>query len=357
MAASKNTTPELLTHSCRIKGLDVLGSGDALHPVWRKMWKDSEDLNGISIVPSTEIEGKGKVHHLILMEDFSQAVEISEKFRPYSLNIDKAGRPNVALNGSDIAGIVHECGAYVGPAHAFTPWTGMYGRFDSIYDCYGEERPDFLELGLSADTSYGDRISELDGITFISNSDAHSSMYHKIGREFNRISSVSRRPEDIIKSVLKGDVLLNAGFFPEEGKYNRTACSRCYKQYSLSEAKDAAWKCPFDGGRIKMGVFDKTAFMSDRREKSKRPPYLHIVPLGEIIKEVLGFSSPCTKRCTDLYSELISAFGDEITILTDVSVEKISEINAQVGIAIKKFREEKIILHPGGGGMYGTFEL
>ncbi|MBN2733995.1 MAG: endonuclease Q family protein [Methanomicrobiaceae archaeon] len=358
MAASKNTTPELLTNSCRIKGLDVLGSGDAFHPVWRRMWENfSENSKDILIVPSAEVEGNGKVHHLILMEDFSQAAEISEKLQPFSSNIDRAGRPNVGLNGYEIAEIVHECGAYIGPAHAFTPWTGMYGRFSSINDCYSDEKPDFLELGLSADTSYGDRISELDDIPFLSNSDAHSSLLHKIGREFNRIKSVSGRPEDILRSVLKGDIVLNAGFFPEEGKYNRTACSRCYKHYSLTEAEELSWKCPLDGGRIKTGVSDRAFSMSDRKEKSKRPPYLHIMPLGEIIKEVMGLSSPCTKKCSDLYYELISAFGNEIAILIDTPVEKISEICNPVGIAIGKFREEKVILHPGGGGMYGSFEI
>ncbi|MDD4126239.1 MAG: endonuclease Q family protein [Methanomicrobium sp.] len=357
MAASKNTTPELLINSCRIKGIDVLGSGDALHPIWRRMWEEYPYNSEISIVPSAEVEGKGKVHHLILMDNFSQAVEISEKLKPHSLNIEKAGRPNVILSGSEIAEIVHECKAYIGPAHAFTPWTGMYGRFGKLSECYGEEKPDFLELGLSADTSYGDMISELDGIPFLSNSDAHSSMLHKIGREFNRIKTDSKKPEDILKSITNGDIILNAGFFPEEGKYNRTACSRCYKHYSLAKAESLGWKCPLDNGRIKEGVYDKARSMFDRAEKSKRPPYLHIIPLGEIIKGVLNLSSPSAKQCCSLYSQLISELGNEISILTDVPTEKISEINEPVAIAIRRFREGKINLYPGGGGMYGTFEL
>ncbi|MDD3406733.1 MAG: endonuclease Q family protein [Methanomicrobium sp.] len=358
MAASKTTTPKSLIDSCRIKGLDVLGSGDALHPEWRRMW-EKEDFcsDDISVIPSAEVEGKGKVHHLILMDNFSAAEDIFEGLKPYSPNINKAGRPNVALSGEDILEIVHDCGGYAGPAHAFTPWTGMYGRFESIHDCYGEQKPDFLELGLSADTSYGDKIKELCEIPFLSNSDAHSALPNKIGREFNKIKTGSKRPEDILRSVLKGDIILNAGFFPEEGKYNKTACTRCYKQFSLSDAKALNWRCDLDGGRIKEGVCDRAKAMSDESIKSKRPDYLHIMPLGEILKEVLCLSSASAKKCCSLYSELISAFGNEIAILIDVPPEKISKIDENTATAIQKFREGKIILHPGGGGMYGTFEL
>lgn len=44
--------------------------------------------------------------------------------------------------------MVKEYDCLIGPAHAFTPWTGMYKSFNSIYDCY-EKKVDFVELGLS----------------------------------------------------------------------------------------------------------------------------------------------------------------------------------------------------------------
>ncbi|MBP2132764.1 uncharacterized protein (TIGR00375 family) [Methanomicrobium sp. W14] len=357
MAASKKTTPKSLLYSCSIKGIDILGSGDALHPVWRKMWENCTDIpESISIVPTAEVEGKSKVHHLVLMDDFSQAEEISEKLEPYSSNLKKAGRPNIAAGGEKIAEIVHDCGAYVGPAHAFTPWTGMYGRFKSLHECYGEQAPDFLELGLSADTSYGDRIPELNGIPFISNSDAHSPLLDKLGREFNRIDSKSKSPVDVINAVLSGSIVLNAGFFPEEGKYNRTACTRCYRHYSFDEAEKYGWRCTVDSGIIKEGVYDRSQFKSTG-EKSLRPPYLHIMPLLDIIREVLGLSSVSAKKCKNLYFQLIEELGNEISVLTDVSIKDISGISPDVGMAIDKFREEKIVLHPGGGGMYGSFDL
>ena len=62
----------------------------------------------------------------------------------------------------------------IGPAHAFTPWTAMYAYFDRVADCYGSQSIDFLELGLSADSSYGAAIPDLHNVPFLSNSDAHS---------------------------------------------------------------------------------------------------------------------------------------------------------------------------------------
>jgi len=45
----------------------------------------------------------------------------------------------------------------------------------------------FIELGLSADTDYADRIAELARRTFLSNSDAHSPRCNKLAREFNQM--------------------------------------------------------------------------------------------------------------------------------------------------------------------------
>ena len=154
VAVSKAMSPERLLEVARIKGLDILGTGDALHPGWRSLWADYMDNNEeILIVPTMEIEAQGKVHHLIMTDTLDAAASIAEAFNPFSCNITTSGRPYVSLSGEQIVDIVHECGGIVGPAHAFTPWTGMYSRFESLKACYGMGTPDFLELGLSADSS------------------------------------------------------------------------------------------------------------------------------------------------------------------------------------------------------------
>ncbi|MBT8507193.1 histidinol-phosphatase [Methanomicrobiaceae archaeon CYW5] len=357
MAVSPSMSPSALLEACTMKGIGILGTGDASHPLWREAWKDHVENNaGIIVVPSMEVQGEGRVHHLILAESMEIAEAISNRFSPFSRTIHSAGRPHVALSGGDIARIVHEEGGVVGPAHAFTPWTGLYGKYPSLMECYRGENPDFLELGLSADSSYGAGIPELANIPFLSSSDAHSPSPLKVGREFTRLAIKKGSAAAVIEAVCRGEILLNAGFFPEEGKYNRTACPACYRQYTVSGAEMNGWRCPHDGGVIKMGVRDLAAQMSTG-PVSPRPPYLHTIPLGEIIQHVLGTSSPNTMKCQALYAELIACFGCEIAVLTDAAPEEIAGVHSGVAAAIEDFRTGSIILYPGGGGKYGTFAL
>ncbi|NYT05186.1 MAG: endonuclease Q family protein [Methanomicrobiales archaeon] len=357
MAVSPRMTPPALLDACAIKGIGVLATGDAFHPEWRLQWGDFlENDAGVIVVPSAEVEDRNRVHHLILAPEMDIFANCTSRMAPFSKNMVTGGRPQVRLSGGEIARIIHEEGGHVGPAHAFTPWTGIYAHFNTLHGCYGGETADYLELGLSADSSYGAGISELRGVPFLSNSDAHSPSPAKIGREFNRIRIGRGTVGAVIGSVLKGDIVMNAGYFPEEGKYNRTACTRCFTRYSPAEADALAWRCPLDGGRIKKGVRDRARELTDA-EPLPRPPYCHIIPLGEIIRVVLGTSSPETAGCRCLYQMLIDRLGPEIGILIDIPLEEIAAVDRRIAAAIGSFREGKITLLPGGGGKYGSFSL
>jgi len=358
MAVSHAMHPEKLLPACAVKGLQVLGTGDALHPVWQKEWKPFlSNSQGICVIPTGEIEDDHRVHHLILAEDFGQFDQLRDLLAPKSRSIGSNGRPHVYLSGEEIAQKVHEVGALIGPAHAFTPWTALFAYHDSVAGCYGKEHIDLLELGLSADSSYGAGIPDLLDVPFLTNSDAHSPMPEKIGREFNRISvSGNLTPRNLLDCVSTGNIAMKAGFFPEEGKYNRTACVRCFMQYTSEDAKRHNWRCPADGGLIKKGVYDRARELS-RGIPGQRPPYLHLVPLGQIIQTIEGVSSPQTKKCRAIYNEFILTFGNEIDILISAPLSEIRVIHPGVSDAIAALRENRVILHPGGGGKYGTFSL
>jgi uncharacterized protein (TIGR00375 family) len=358
IAVSRFMQPEQLLAGCITKGIQVLGTGDALQPVWQNGWEPFlENDAGIVIVPQTEIEDIKRVHHLILAEDFAQFSQLRDLMEGKCKSFETSGRPHVYLSGEDIAALAHEVGALVGPAHAFTPWTAMYAYFDSVPACYGNEKIDFLELGLSADSSYGAAIPDLYDVPFLTNSDAHSPYPDKLGREFNRIRLRHRTAKDVLASVKKGEIEMNAGFFPEEGKYNRTACTRCYAQYTLEEAIQHSWRCPADSGIIKKGVSDRAQELSGGGKIHTRPPYLHVLPLAQIIQTMEKASSPNTKKCKAVYASLISAFGNEIAVLIDVPVAEIRAIHPKVADAVGALRNGTVTLHPGGGGMYGTFSL
>ncbi len=358
MASSPRMLPEAILSGCRLKGISVIGTGDILHPVWREMWEKTIIPEDMIAVPTTEVEGTDRVHHLILLPDYGAAHDLADDLTPFSKNIGKNGRPQVKLTGEDIASRVHDLNGMIGPAHAFTPWTSLYASHDSVASCYGDEPIDLLELGLSADSGYGSRIADLAGVPFLTNSDAHSPEPAKLGREFTRIETSSDRPDvtAVLDAIKAGTIVMNAGFFPEEGKYNRTACTRCFQPYSLSEAINHGWKCPVDKGKIKKGVRERAEELSSGPQ-AQRPPYLHIIPLAEIIQRTLKTCSPNTKKCSELYLKCLVAFGDEISVLTETPLDDLCEFHHELGGAVAAFREGRITLHPGGGGRYGTFEL
>ncbi len=351
-----------LADGAKKKGLHVVGTGDCLHSKWQKeimkYEKDgSVEINGVSFILSVEIEDENRVHHLLLFPDFYSANAFKEKIAKYSKDIEEEGRPRVKLGGAEILDFAFESNALIGPAHAFTPWTSLYAYFDSLMDYY-EKKPSFIELGLSADSNYADRIKELHSIPFLTNSDSHSYSPHRLGREFNRLDVEEITWDEIRKAILRGGIVMNAGFPPEKGKYNRTACSSCYRQYSLQNAEKMNWKC-FCGGKIKKGVrdrIDELADFDEARHPEGRAEYMHIIPLAEIIAEALSinpFSSTARRRWEDLLK-----IDNEISILVDVDIEVIRKATPPVvAEAIQAFREKRIRIIPGGGGKYGEIVI
>ena len=99
---------------------------------------------------------------------------------------------------------------------------------------------------MSADSSYADRIEELRELTFLTNSDAHSPYPIRLAREFNRFQ-VEDTSFDELKAAIERKrgrrPVLNVGVPPAEGKYNESACIRCYKHYPLTEAIIRKWRC------------------------------------------------------------------------------------------------------------------
>jgi uncharacterized protein (TIGR00375 family) len=358
IAVSRFMQPEQLLKGCVTKGINVLGTGDALQPAWQNSWVPFlENEAGIVIVPQGEIEDVNRVHHVILAEDFAQFDQLRDLMEGKCKSFETSGRPHVYLSGEEIAALAHDVGALVGPAHAFTPWTALFAYFETVAACYGNEKIDFLELGLSADSSYGASNPELYDVPFLTNSDAHSPYPDKLGREFNRITIREKTAKGVLAGITSGTIEMNAGFFPEEGKYNRTACTRCYTQFSLEQAISHSWRCPEDGGIIKKGVSDRAKELAHGGETRPRPPYVHVLPLAQIIQTMEGASSPNTKKCKAIYASFISTFGNEIAVLLDVPVADIRAVHPETAEAIAALRDGTVILHPGGGGKYGTFSL
>jgi len=230
--------------------------------------------------------------------------------------------------------------------------------------CYGDlaTKIAYLELGLSANTDYGDQIPELADLTFLTNSDAHSPQPVRIGREFNTIEAKDVTYRELAMAIQRRKgrrFVRNVGLPPEEGKYNRSACSRCYAQFELERALALRWRCPC-GGSIKKGVRDRARELGSGRLRhpDHRPPYLYMIPLAEIIAKAVGHSSPFTGRVNEAWQALVKEAGTEVAVLMDMPPDEIGRVAGEaVGGAIRAFREGKVQVIPGGGGRYGTVLL
>jgi len=354
------------------KGINVMATGDCLNGNWMKEIKmcnviddGTLEMNGTRFVLSTEIEDKRRVHHLLYFPSFSSVEDFKERIKSKSKNLETDGRPNVDIGGEEIASLAKDVDALVGPAHAFTPWTAMYAYHFSLKDCYGDltDYISFVELGLSADSDYADTIQELHRLTFLTNSDCHSPHPVRLAREFNRFLVNDAIFDEIKKAILRtggNKPVLNVGLPPQEGKYNESACISCYTHYTLDEAMKRRWKCSC-GKRIKKGVKDRIkeiATFKEPKHPDYRPPYIHLIPLAEIITKAIGQHTPFTQSVTKRWEELISVFGSEINVLIDTDINEISKFTLPaITEAIQAFREKKVIIIPGGGGKYGTIEL
>ncbi len=368
---SKDMVLPVIAKQAELKGLDLIGTGDALNPDWLRHIKNNltEESNGIYSSPefktrfliTTEVEDYKRVHHLLLFPSISSAEELNEKFRKYSSDIEKEGRPHLRLNGEQIVDSSLEVDALVGPAHAFTPWTAIYKEYNSLRECYGDnvEGVKFLELGLSADSHMADRISELQGITFMTNSDTHSPWPHRLGREFNRILVKELGFDEIRRAIEhKNDrrFVLNVGLNPSEGKYHLTACTRCFLRFRLQDAERLKWRCPECRGMIKKGVSDRInelATWEKPHHPGHRPRYVYIIPLAEVVSLATGIGTITSKRIHERWERLINHFGTEITVLLDSDTSKIRKVDPEVGKIIEKFRTGRIKYVAGGGGQYG----
>lgn len=359
MASSKDMLIKNIAPKSKLKGLQLLGTGDAFHPRWIDIIEESTDYVGdgiysyddMNFVLTTEVEAKHKIHHVIIIPNMEIARELSYKLPSKNKNSD--GRPKTQLDGAELFELVKEYDCLIGPAHAFTPWTGMYKYYDSIYECY-EKKPDFVELGLSADTFMADTVSELKDFPFLTNSDAHSPWPHRLGREFNQIELEDISFSSIKHAIKHKDINANYGMVPNLGKYHMTACTKCFKITDPIVAKENGMKCSC-GGKIKKGVDYRISEIADFKEPvhpNFRPPYVHLMPLAELISTVYD-RGVTTKTVQGKWQKLIDNFATEIDVLINVSIDEISKIDSDIAPAIESFRNGTIDVVPGGGGKYG----
>ena len=88
-----------------------------------------------------------------------------------------------------------------------------------------------------------------------------------------------------------------------------------------------------------------------------RPPYMHTVPLAEIVRLAIGQKGVNTTSVRSIWLSLIEQAGSEVHALIDAPLDSFEGVDERVIEAIAHFREGRLIIKPGGGGRYGVVRL
>ena len=392
-ATSKSLVPEDLFVWAQKKGITVIGTGDFTHAGWLSELQEKLDpaepglyqlkpdlqktlsarvpgpcSSPVRFVLSGEISciykraGRTrKVHNLILMPDFESVRELNDRLSRIG-NLKSDGRPILGLDSRDLLETVLESGdrSFFIPAHIWTPWFSLFGSnsgFDAIEECFGDLTGHIhaLETGLSSDPHMNRRLSALDNYLLVSNSDAHSP--EKLGREAN-LFDTSLDYDSLVKAMTgKKGFEGTVEFFPEEGKYHHDGHRKCSVSLHPSETRRRNGLCPKCGKPLTVGVLHRVFELADREPPKLPKPFFSIIPLPEILSEILG-CGPSAKKVTAVYEDLLAGLGPELRILMDVPSKDIERVGGRLlAEAIDRMRESRVIRKEGYDGEYGIIRL
>ena len=384
-ATSRDMEVETLALWAKRKGIKLLGTGDFTHPLYFLDLKSKlrslgnglfvlkEDPQGTHFMLTAEVSnmftqgGRGRrVHTLIFAPSFEVVERINSQLGKLG-RLGSDGRPIFGFSAKDLLKMVLDISpdCLLIPAHAWTPWFSIFGAnsgFDSIPECFAEESKHIysIETGLSSDPEMNWRLSALDDITLISNSDAHSP--GKIGREANIFDCELSYPA-ITQAIRKKDprkILFTIEFFPAEGKYHFDGHRNCNILFSPQETKKHNALCPVCGKRLTVGVMNRVEELADRPEgavPAKAIPALHMVPLDEIIADVLRVGANSTSVEKE-YLRLVERGGSEFDILLELSPEELSSFTPPLILeGILRVREGRLKITPGYDGVFGKIQI
>jgi uncharacterized protein (TIGR00375 family) len=361
-AADSLTVENILYEAAIRKGIQLVGIVDAGSP---GVQEDLEHListgtlvpldggglrykDSVTLIPGMEVEtgeAQGAGHFVVYFPQMSLIKDFSEKLFTYITNIQLSTQ-KARLNLTQLWDLAQGFGGLVIPAHIFTQHKSLYGSCsDSIHELLSSTQVTNLkavELGLSSDTELAQLIGELNGISFLSNSDAHS--LPKIGREYNLLEL--KDPDFIsflhaLENRNDCRILANFGLDPKLGKYHRTFCEQCQ---AVVKTPPPTFTCPKCGSnKVTKGVLDRITQLSSPGNNSDRPPYIHQVPL-----QFLPGLGPKTLEL------LLRNFGTEMNVLHYVDQEDLTKVaGEQLSKLILSSRYGTLEVAAGGGGIYG----
>jgi len=389
-ATSKNMDLKELARFASMKGLNVVGTGDFTHPDWRKqIRKDLQDSPDsglyrlregtfqVQYMVTGEVnttfqfdEKSRRIHHCLLAPSIEAADAVSDRLAKLG-NLPSDGRPTLRATAPELVDEVLEADrqCVVFPAHAWTPWFSLFGAnsgFDSFIDCYQDRstRIFALETGMSSDPPMNWRLSQLDRLCLVSNSDAHSAWPWRLGREANVFDLDHVTYHNLVSAIRNKDpkrFLFTIETPPTYGKYHWTGHRECQVSMSARDARNLDDKCPKCGKKMTRGVEERIEELADRPEgyvPENAIGYRHLLPLSEIIALVIGEVNPASTKVWDKYNMLVGKFGSEYSVMLDAAeAQLLAAAGPEISSAILRVRNDDVFVEPGYDGVYGKLDL
>jgi len=374
----------------KLKGIDVFGTGDCLLPQRTRELRAQlqESAEGLFSLPNdqakfllqTEVifstglpQYKHKIlaHHLILFPDFRSIEKMNQLMRKWNMK-NTIGRPFIT---SKERGFMEEQLWEIKqidplieiiPAHVMTPEgiLGSRNNLASMQEFYGSFLSEIsaIETGLSADPPMLEKIPELAELTFISNSDCHSSALNRIGREFTVLNIKEISYKEIISAIRNNQVEMTAEFNPAEGRFfltgHRSNRTDHKKAVLFNENAPADLLCPECGRKMNLGVKERCIQLTDDKINPLPRKYMHLIPLIEVIAWSQNMKSVNSSRVLDIFRSIMEIFPSEIALWRSNRVKELLDkrvdpktINCISAVKAGRFTFDP----PGFDGCYGNF--
>lgn len=398
-----------------LKGIDIIGTGDCLHPGWLEYLKENlkESEEGIfsfeeretkfilqtEIIMTSRVEtGRKSVHTIILFPSFDSIEQVSRTMKKWGVK-NTIGRPFIVCKDNcDVSQKLYRLSDIdseieVIPAHVLTP-DGIYGSnrpITFLYEFFGDFSSDVrvIETGLSADPEILSIIPELQDRTWISNSDAHSHHLHRMGREFTTYDVSRIGYQQVIEAVRRNKVVRTAEFHPAEGRYFLTGHRKSRKGHNGSYCYYSPihvpgdHRCPICSRKLTVGVLERAVKLNIEQsswsgDKKKRigdiiaglkkkergrmeRRFVNMIPLAEIVAKGLGMQSVTSKKVEKEYRKIVEMVGSECDLwfMDDATVEEMLKgIDERVYSVIIDVKQGEFGFYPPGfDGEYGTLIL
>lgn len=380
----------------KYKGINLMGTGDCLHPLWLSELKHQlkEDGSGFLSYSGSEIKflltveiasiyshkGKGRrIHNLVFLPSFEAVDKFQKALLSKRATLASDGRPIVGIPSKDLLYMALEADpkAIFIPAHAWTPWFGIYGSmsgYDSLEECFDDLVTQVygIETGLSSDPAMNWRVSELDNRSILSFSDAHS--LPNLGREatvFNE--DLADGYTGLWEAIKNQKVAGTIEFYPEEGKYHYSGHRNCNIKYTPLDTKVNGRICPVCKKVLTEGVMERVEALATRKAEElgifkddqgitkvknfERPGYRSLVPLHQVIAEAFN-TAPTSQKVLTEYKKIVEALGGEIKVLTKVPLSEITKLaGPTLAEGVDKDRRGDLSIDPGYDGVYGVVKI